>query len=68
MDPLLHSERMSEVFLRRTLLGKGGQTVVEYLLTTVTLVTIFAAMYGFLQGQLRRLFIIAGVKILKTYY
>jgi hypothetical protein len=68
MVPLLHSERMSEAFLRRTLLGKGGQTVVEYLLTTVTLVTVFAAMYGFLQGQLRRLFIIAGVKILKTYY
>ncbi len=59
---------MSEAFLRRTLLGKGGQTVVEYLLTTVTLVTIFAAMYGFLQGQLRRLFLIAGVKILKAYY
>lgn len=68
MVPLLHSQRMSKAFLRRTLLGKGGQTVVEYLLTTVTLVTIFAAMYGFLQGQLRRLFIIAGVKILKTYY
>lgn len=42
--------------------------MVEYLLTTVTLVTVFAAMFGFLQGQLRRLFIIAGVKILKTYY
>lgn len=66
--PLLHSKCMSEAFLRRTLLGKGGQTVVEYLLTTVTLVTIFAAMYGFLQGQLRRLFLIAGVKILKAYY
>ena len=59
---------MSKGFFGRTLLGKGGQTVVEYLLTTVTLVTIFAAMYGFLQGQLRRLFLIAGVKILKTYY
>ena len=59
---------MSKGFFHRTLYGKRGQTVVEYLLTTVTLVTIFAAMYGFLQGQLRRLFLIAGVKILKTYY
>lgn len=66
--PLLHCKRMSKGFLRRTLYGKRGQTVVEYLLTTVTLVTIFAAMYGFLQGQLRSLFLIAGVKILKTYY
>lgn len=42
--------------------------MVEYLLTTVTLVTVFAGMYGFLQGQLRRLFIIAGTKILTPYY
>lgn len=59
---------MSKAFLRRTLYGKAGQAAVEYLLTTVTLVTIFAALYGFLQGQLKRLFIIAGVKILRTYY
>lgn len=54
--------------LRRTLIGKKGQTVVEYLLTTVTLVTVFAGMYGFLQGQLRNLFKLAGVKILTPYY
>ena len=53
---------------RRALLGRRGQTVVEYLLTTVTLVTVFAGMYGFLQGQLKRLFEIAGVKILTPYY
>jgi len=48
--------------------GKRGQTAVEYLLTTVTLVTVFAGMYGFLQGQLRTLFQIAGIKILTPYY
>jgi len=53
---------------RRTLIGKRGQTVVEYLLTTVTLVTVFAGMYGFLQGQLKNLFKLAGVKILMPYY
>jgi len=53
---------------RRLLIGKKGQTVVEYLLTTVTLVTVFAGMYGFLQGQLRGLFKIAGIKILTPYF
>lgn len=45
-----------------------GQTVVEYLLTTLTLVTLFASMYGFLQGELRKLFVMAGYKILTAYY
>ena len=36
----------------------------EYLLTTLTLVTVFAGMYGFLQGQLTRLFKVAGMIIL----
>lgn len=48
--------------------GRRGQTAIEYLLTTVTLVTVFAGMYGFLQGQLRILFRIAGIKILSPYY
>jgi Flp pilus assembly pilin Flp len=52
---------------RRMIRGTRGQTTVEYLLTTVALVTVFAGMYGFLQGQLRTLFRIAGVKILSTY-
>ncbi len=47
---------------------RRGQTAVEYLLTTVMLVTVFAGLYGFLQGQLQRLFILAGTKILTTYY
>jgi hypothetical protein len=59
---------MRRGFFRRTLLGKKGQTVVEYLLTTLTLVTVFAGMYGFLQGQLRTLFKIAGIKILTPYF
>jgi hypothetical protein len=54
--------------LRRILRGRKGQTVVEYLLTTVTLVTVFAGMYGFLQGQLKVLFKIAGIKILTPYF
>ena len=52
---------------RRIVKGKSGQTAVEYLLTTVALTMVFAGMFGFLQGQLRRLFTIAGVKILSTY-
>ena len=42
--------------------------MVEYLLTTLTLVTVFAGMFGFLQGQLRNLFKIAGMKILSPYF
>ena len=52
----------------RRLKGKRGQTVVEYLLTTLTLVTVFAGMYGFLQGQLKILFKVAGMKILTPYF
>ena len=52
---------------RRFVRGRNGQTVIEYLLTTVALVTVFAGMFAFLQGQLKRLFTMAGVKILSTY-
>jgi hypothetical protein len=55
---------MKKRIFRRLLIGKGGQTVVEYLLTTLTLVTVFAGMYGFLQGQLKNLFKLAGMLIL----
>lgn len=41
--------------------------MVEYLLITVALTTFFAGLYGFLQGQTKRLFKIAGVKILTSY-
>ncbi|MEK7389856.1 MAG: hypothetical protein AAB036_09160 [Elusimicrobiota bacterium] len=58
---------METRFSSRMLRGKRGQTAIEYLLTTVALVTVFVGMFGFLQGQLKRLFTIAGVKILSTY-
>jgi Flp pilus assembly pilin Flp len=54
-------------YFHRIIKGKRGQTAVEYLLTTVALATVFAGMFGFLQGQLKKLFTIAGVKILSTY-
>ena len=47
---------------------RPGQAAVEYILTTMVLVTCFAAMYGFIQGQLKVLFVLAGKKILTTYY
>lgn len=53
---------------RRLLKGKGGQTAVEYLLTTLALVTAFAGMYGVLQGALKKAFTVAGMKILTPYF
>ncbi|MDE2141844.1 MAG: hypothetical protein KGJ84_05475 [Elusimicrobia bacterium] len=53
---------------RRLLIGKRGQTAVEYLLTTVALAVAFSGLFAILQGQLKRLFIFAGVKILTPYY
>lgn len=54
--------------LRLTGRSKKGQTVVEYLLTTMFLVVFFTGMYSFLQGQVRTLFIRAGIMILQAYY
>jgi len=62
---------MNEVVLKiwdQATRARRGQATVEYLLTTLVLVTCFAAMYGFMQGELKKLFIIAGKKILNTYY
>lgn len=47
--------------------ARRGQAAIEYLMTTVALVTLFTGMYGFLQGQVRRLFVLAGTKILTSY-
>jgi hypothetical protein len=47
---------------------RSGQAAVEYILTTMVLVTCFAAMFGFIQTELKTLFILAGKKILTTYY
>ncbi len=55
---------MRKRFSRRMLRGSGGQTVVEYLLTTVLLVTVFAGMFGVLQNSLKKLFMAAGMMIL----
>ena len=55
--------------LKRAVRGRSrAQAAVEYILTTMVLVTCFAAMYGFMQGELKKLFILAGQKILATYY
>ena len=44
-----------------------GQTTVEYLLTTLVLVTAFAGFYGFIQQQLKSLFTNATMMILSTW-
>jgi hypothetical protein len=50
-------------FRRRT-----GQSAVEYLLTTVTLVTVFAGMYGFIQSSAKTQFQAAARMILRSYF
>jgi hypothetical protein len=52
----------------RRAFSRRGQSTVEYLLTTVVLVMVFASLYGFMQGQLKLLFRVAAVKILTSYY
>lgn len=47
--------------------NRRGQTVIEYLFTTMALVTLFVGLYGFLQGQVRKLFMKAGTVILVSY-
>jgi hypothetical protein len=53
--------------LRPDLIGKEGQTAVEYMLTTVVLSLAFAGMYGFMQKQLAQLYKQAAKAILATY-
>ena len=55
---------MKKTFFWRILRGSRGQTVVEYLLTTLLLVTVFTGMFGVLQNSLKRLFVAAGTMIL----
>ena len=45
-----------------------GQTTVEYLLMMMALVTCFSGMYGFLQGELKNLYKLAAIAILRSYY
>jgi len=56
---------MEQRFHRRK--GRSGQAAVEYLLMMCALVVCFASMYGFLQGQTKKLFAAAAVKILRVY-
>ena len=59
------------MFLLSSLLTKlksrRGQAAVEYLLSTMALLVVFTTMYGFMQGQTKKLFTAAGVSILTAY-
>ena len=59
------TENVEPRFSRRK--GRSGQAAVEYLLMMMALVVCFASMYGFLQGQVKRLFMGAAVMILRVY-
>jgi len=48
--------------------GNRGQTTVEYLLTTLAVLALFSSMYGFTQGELRKLFAAGARVILRAYY
>ena len=48
--------------------NRVGQVTIEYLLTTLCLVVFFSAWYGFMQPQIKNLFVQAGMVILGTYY
>lgn len=65
---MLHSKVMENIDLGPSRRRRRGQTAVEYLLTTLTLVTVFAGMYGYLQTSTKKLFRSAGVKILNSYH
>lgn len=58
-------QTMTEGVSRR---GRRGQTTVEYLLMMMCLVTCFSGMYGFLQGELKKLYKLAAIAILRAYY
>jgi hypothetical protein len=48
--------------------GSRGQTTIEYLLTTAAVLVLFSSMYGFTQGQLKKLFSAGARVILRSYY
>lgn len=48
--------------------ARAGQTAVEYMLTTMTLVVAFSAMYGVISNALKKLFTAAAIRILTSYY
>ena len=55
---MLHSLRLTK---------RRGQTAIEYLLVTVSLLTVFIMMYRSLQWYLARQFTTGGVIILRMY-
>lgn len=48
--------------------GQSGQSVVEYMFASLSLLFLFSAMYGFIQGQLKTLFTAASRVILRAYH
>ena len=54
--------------MRRLIVGEKGQSTIEYLLTTAAVLVLFSSMYGFTQGQLRKLFAAGARVILRAYY
>ena len=48
--------------------SQRGQSTVEYLLMMMALVTCFSGMYGFLQGELKKMYKLAAIAILRSYY
>lgn len=54
--------------MRGSLWRSKGQATVEYLLTTLAVLVLFSSMYGFTQGQLKKLFTAAARVILRAYH
>lgn len=48
--------------------GTRGQSTIEYLLTTVAVLALFSSMYGFTQGELKKLFTAGARVILRAYH
>jgi type II secretory pathway component PulJ len=45
-----------------------GQTVVEYLMATVLLVSVFAGLYAFMQKVVKQRFVFGARMILRSYH
>lgn len=54
--------------MRRNPVGERGQSLIEYMFATLGLLMLFSGMYGFMQGQLKKLFTAAARVILRAYY
>ena len=65
MNWFFHSS--STLYPKPSTLKRRGQTTVEYLLVTVSLLTVFVMMYRSLQWYLSKQFTNGGVIILRMY-